>query len=221
MRLTRTSPYEPLSTVPTDDRRRRAADDVGAALRRALARHRWVPWAAVAVCAAVTAAVVATTLRGLDDERARWGTAVDVWVAAAPVAPGGVVTAQRTAQPVPVVPPAAVDRDPSGSVARQHIGAGEVIVTSDVSAPDDVFAVAAADHWVLALSDPLLAAALGTTSPVGRRAAVVADGVTITESGRLVEVLDDGTVLLAVPPDAAPAVAAAARAGQAALALVP
>jgi hypothetical protein len=107
---------------------------VGARLRLLLVRHPWVWWVAVAVAAAVVAVAVNGAVRRLDDERRSWGERREVWVATVAVAPGEALVAEARSYPLAMIPANALREPPTG-VARQRVGAGEVVAVPEGAAP--------------------------------------------------------------------------------------
>ncbi len=187
-----------------------------ARLRHVLARRPWLYWCAVAVLAAGIAVVAASAVAGVDDARRAWGATRSVVVAVADLAPGDALTGRTElrAHPAPMVPPSALAEIPPGAIARQRIAAGEVLVELDV----------AAGHLPVALVPPgWRGVPVAEPVPSG---AVVGDHVVAASGGAIVA--DDGvivgraesTVVVAVPAADAPAVAAAANAGDLTLLLV-
>ena len=153
MRLTRTSPYTPLSTAAAADRPRPArptslrpsavcspatAGCRGWRWRRAPSRRR--PSSARHCAASTTSAPAGAPGRRLGRRCTDLAREPD--------------RSGSNDVPGPDDPGVAVDHDPSGSVARQHIEVGEVIVASDVAARDDVLATVASEQWVIAAPRP-------------------------------------------------------------------
>ena len=174
-----------------------------ARLRLLLVRHPWVWWAAVVVAAVVIGVAVGGAVRRLDDERGAWGERRDVWVTTAAAAPGDPVVAERRSYPLAVVPADAVTERPTG-VAHQRLAAGEVLVAADV----------------VATGVPGLVPPGWVGVPVAQRASVagVGDAVTAFADGRrlgdgIVVAADAEQVVIAVPADAAAAVAQAVPGG--------
>lgn len=187
-----------------------------ARLRHVLARRPWLYWSVVAALAGGIAVAAASAVAGVDDARRAWGATRSVVVAVADLAPGDPLTGhtELRAHPAPMVPSSALGAVPSGAIARQRVAAGEVLVEVDV----------AAGHLPVALVPPgWRGVAVAETVPSG---AVVGDHVAAASGGAIVA--DDGvivgraesTVVVAVPAADAPAVAAAANAGDLTLLLV-
>ena len=107
-----------------------------AMVRRVLARRPWIYWTIVAAVAAAGAIATASVLRGVDDERARWGDTEIVLVATRDVAAGESLArliAERR-YPVAMIPPGAVESLEVGAAARHRLAAGEIVVDVDVAA---------------------------------------------------------------------------------------
>ena len=107
-----------------------------AMVRRVLARRPWIYWTIVAAVAAAGAIATASVLRGVDDERARWGDTAAVLVATRDVAAGeplaGLIAERR--YPMAMIPAGAVESVEAGAAARHRLGAGEIVVDVDVAA---------------------------------------------------------------------------------------
>lgn len=175
-----------------------------ARIRRFFARHRLVYWLVVAAGALGVGATVAVQSRQLTEARASWGETTTVWVAVADTSAGAELRVHTRRLPGAMVPADAVRGSwPDGAVARQPVAAGEVIVDHDLSVarlallPDGWRGVA------LAVDD--------TSAPVvlGDRVDVVAMGAVLAADGVVVQTTD-AAVVVGVPPDVAPVVAAAA-----------
>lgn len=178
-----------------------------ALLRRMLAPRPWVRWVVLALTALLFLTAVVDHRRRLSTATAEWGDARTVWVADRAIAAGAPIAASPTEHPTAMLPAEPVEHDPTGSVARQAIGAGEVVVGIDVAAngaPADLIP----SGW---LAVPIVEAAPSAAS-IGEQVVVTADGVVVAESGLVVADLD-GTPLVAVPADAAPLVALANESG--------
>jgi hypothetical protein len=190
---------------------------VAARLRNVLARHRWLYWAAVLLLALGTALVVASATAAVDDARRSWGRTRPVLVATADLVPGDPLAGATELRPLPVpmVPAAALGEPEPGAVARQHVGAGEVVVMVDVAATAGPQALIPAGWSAVAVAEtvPSGAATGDEVTAVAEGVVLAADAVVVGRSG--------DAVLVAVPAGEAPAVAMAAASGTLALLLVP
>lgn len=184
------------------------------AARRLVARRPWVYWCLVAVTAAGLAASVLDRLDRVDAARDAWGESRMVWVAVTPADAGQPIHAERRAVPAAVVPAAVADQA-DGTVARQRVGAGEIVTAADVAVSDRPQALVP-DGW---LAVPVVESPR-SGAQVGDRVHVASDGFVVTADAIVVATLDDVT-LLAVPADVAAAVPAAAEAGSLTLLLTP
>ena len=178
-----------------------------ALLRRVLASRPWVRWVVLSASALLFLTAVAEHRRQLATAVAEWGEPRTVWVTDRAIAAGDPIVAFPADHPTAMLPDEPVDRDPTGTVARQAIGGGEVVVGIDVAArgaPSDLIP----DGW---LAVPIVEAA-PSAAAVGEHVVVTADGVVVAEVGLVVDTLD-ATPLVAVPADVAPSVALANQSG--------
>ncbi|MEO7370302.1 MAG: SAF domain-containing protein, partial [Ilumatobacteraceae bacterium] len=157
-------------------------------VRLMVARHPWAYWLAIAVAAAVIGLSASQALAGVDASRRSWGRQQAVWIATTAIEPGDPIAAARREVPVAMVPLDALHDAPTGDVARQHLGPGEIVTNSDVVAdgsaalvPDGwvAFAVVASvahfapgDHLAVFSGDQLVAA--GVVADVGESELMVA-----------------------------------------------
>jgi hypothetical protein len=187
-----------------------------ARLRHVLARRPWLYWAAVVVLAAGIALAAASAVAGVDDARRAWGATRQVVVAATDLAPGDPLAGRTEQQshPLPMVPPRALEAAPPDAVARQHVAAGEVLVDLDLAAGQVPVALIP-EGW---LGVPV-AEQVPTGAAIGDHVAA-ASGGTVLAAEAVVVSRGDGTLVVAVPADEAPAVAVAASTGDLTLLLV-
>ncbi len=186
-----------------------------ARVRIHVARHPAIRWAAVAALTAVTAAVVTARLDAAEAERRTWGDTSSVLVATADHRPGDPVRARREDRPVAVVPHGALDEIPAGATTRQFVAAGAVLEPADVGTDSGPAAQARPGEAVVAVH-----AGDATAADRGLAVDVVADGVVLAHDGTIVAVGGD-MVHVAVDRRAAPAIAAAALVGSAAVVYLP
>lgn len=180
-------------------------------IRSYLVRHRRVHWALVTGLALAVGAIVVHHGRGVDRARAAWGTTSTVWVADGPLEPGEPLAARAIAVPRAVVPLGALDAAPPvGSLAAQHLSAGEIVTAFDVAGGPDELVPAGWRTVAVAVDERSLVVA------VGDRVDVAADGAVLASGGRVVSV-GPSSVAVAVPADVAAAVAVAALDGRAVL----
>jgi hypothetical protein len=181
--------------------------------RRVLARHPLARWVAVAGLAVTAAMVMTAQLRAVEAQRRSWGDPVHVWVARSTIEPGtpldtDLVRSDR--YPAAMVPPGALTE--LGGTTRQRIGAGEIVVASDVAAASGPAALIPAGWAAVAV-------------PVGAIPVSPGSAVVIVAGGAPIQgiVVDgtDGTALVAVAERDVPAVAGALVVGDAVLALSP
>lgn len=173
-------------------------------VRSFVARHRAVYWSFVVCLMLVVGVTVSTQSRGVVRAREAWGRSIDVWVSRTDTLPGQAINTQRMAMPAAMVPGSAVTAaPPAGSVARQHVADGEIVVSTDIGTgrlpllPDGWRAVAiAADDTTIALA-------------VGDHVDIVAGGSVVSADGVVVEV-QPGAATIGVIEASAPVVAAAA-----------
>ena len=115
-------------------------------VRLMVARHPWTYWLVVAVLAGAVGLSAARAVARVEAARRSWGEQQSVWTATVAIEPGQPIDAARREVPSAVVPAAAVFDVPSGAIARQHLGAGEIITDADVSASGTAALVP--DGWV-------------------------------------------------------------------------
>jgi hypothetical protein len=185
--------------------------------RHVLARRPWLHWTAVLVLAAGAGWSVAAGAAGVDDARRSWGTTRDVLVATADIAPGDELTGRTVvrARPVPVVAEATIDSLPAGAVARQHITAGEAVVSADVAPASGPQALIPPGSVAVAVAE-----AVPSGAAVGDHVVAASGGAILAPEAVVVGRTADA-VLVAVPLDEAAPVARAATSGDLALLLAP
>lgn len=188
---------------------------LAARVRLVLARRPWIYWVAVAALAGAAGLGVERRLAAVDEARERWATSRSAVVAAHDHEPGDPLVVRHVELPEAAIPELAVERLPPTARATQRIAAGEVVVELDVSPGDGPAAAAGPDTLVVAVEDPL-----ARHLPIGQAVLVAADGAVLADRAAVVEVVDD-VAFVAMDPEAAPAVADAARRGAVALLLVP
>lgn len=177
-------------------------------VRLTIARHPWIYWMTIAALASLAGLSAQRAIAGVDAQRRSWGQQQSVWMTTVAIEAGQVIAAERNEVPAAVVPlDAAVDVR-SGTIARQHIGAGEMVTRSDISAsgpagliPSDwaAFAVpASVEHFttgdhvnaytadefltaglVIAVGESELMVAIPVASGPALAAALLADAVTL------------------------------------------
>jgi hypothetical protein len=176
-----------------------------AMVRRVLARRPWIYWTIVAAVAAAGAIATASVLRGVDDERARWGDTATVLVAKRDVAAGeslAHVLAERR-YPVAMIPIGALESLEVGAAARHRLVAGEIVVDVDVAASTAPRSFIPPGWLGVAVIESVASGAI-----VGDRVVVASEGVRLAADA-LVVGGSDGVTVVAVPDDEAPTVAAA------------
>ena len=172
-------------------------------VRRVVARHPWVQWVVIVSMAVVVTAVAAEAMARVDAERASWGRTTSVWVAVRDVQAGEPIEAEQRDVPEAVRPPGAVVVR-EGAVARQAVGRGEIVTDLDVVDPDGSIAP---PEWLVAP----VRESLPSGATIGEHVQVASDGFVLASDGIVVGFVDDAT-LVAVPPDIAPLLPAAAAA---------
>jgi Flp pilus assembly protein CpaB len=183
-----------------------------------LARRRWPTIAAAATAAAVLGSATVSSLRAVDAERARWGETAPAVRVRHDLAVGDAIgpdDVEWVSWPRAVLPVGALDEPPIGALARRPVGEGEVLTHADVTATGPLSLVPTGWRAVVVRRDTLTGLPVGP----GDRLEVVAAG-RVLAPGVLVAV-GDGAALVAVPAEAAPAVADAGLLGDAALVWVP
>ncbi len=173
-------------------------------VRSFVARHRALYWSSVVCLMLVVGLTLLTQSRGVVQARAAWGTSVDVWVSRADTLPGQPITAQQRAMPAAMVPGSAVTAaPPAGSIARQHVADGEIVVAADIGVGRLPLLPAGWRAVAIAADDTTIALA------VGDHVDVVAGGNVVSADGVVVDV-QPGAVTIGVVAAGAPVVAAAA-----------
>jgi hypothetical protein len=184
---------------------------IAATLRWWLARHRWFYWIVLAGCVAATASAAWSLDASWRRERATWGTSRAVWIAAGDIAPGEEMMVVAAEWPLAIVPPGALDAAPAHGIARQRIGAGEVVTVHDVRPADDAELVPRG-HVAVPINGvfPMIIE--------GSRVRIMADGVAVGDGS--VARAETDWLLVVLPVADAPAVAAAAHDGRASVGLL-
>ena len=181
-------------------------------VRLMVARHPSIYWLTLGVIAAAVALSTARAVERVDAARRSWGRQQTVWVASAAIGPGEPIRSATRLMPMAVVPVDAVRADPAGTAARQRVGPGEIITNTDVTTRGTAGLVP--NGWV--------AFALPTGVGLFR----VGDHLSVYAGGQLASpglvVGDtDAALMVAVPSDAAPAMATALLTDTVTLALTP
>ncbi len=188
---------------------------VAARARLALARRPWIYWAVVAVIAILVAFAVNGRLADVDAARNEWGATRTVVVADRQIEPGDPVGGRLVDLPIAALPDDALTDIPPGARARQRAAEGEVLTILDVASSPGPAALAEPGTVVVGLTDPM---SRGVS--VALQVQVAADGLILTDAATVVDVVDD-VIFVAVRPDDAPSVAAAAQQGIASLIYLP
>lgn len=169
-------------------------------VRLMVARHPSIYWLAIALIAAVVGLSAARAMFSIDTARRSWGQQQTVWIVTGALEPGQPIIAEARDVPVAVVPAGAVVTSPEGAVARQRIGAGEMITDLDIALGGSAGLIP--EGWV-AFAVPTAVEHFSTGDHLSVYSAdqFVADGVVVADG--------DADVMVAVPADSAPTMAAA------------
>ena len=181
-------------------------------IRLMVARHPAIYWLTISVVAAAVALGAARAVEGVDAARRSWGRQQTVWVASSAIEPGEPIRSAPRPIPSAVVPADAVGAVPASALARQHLGPGEIITNADVNTRGTAGLVP--DGWVAFALPP----AVGQFG-VGDHLSVYAAGQ--LASAGLVVGDTDAALMVAVPSDAAAAIATALLTDTVTLALTP
>ena len=181
-------------------------------VRLMVARHPSIYWMTIAVVAGAVGLSAAKAIAGVEAARKSWGQQATVWVATVAIEPGQPIAVEAREVPEAVVPIGAVSHSPVGAAARQRIGPGEIVTTSDVTATGAVGLIP--DGWV-AFAVPASAGRFATGNHVDVYSAdqLVAAGVVVADG--------DSDVMVAIPATAAPTMAAGLLADAVTLGLTP
>ncbi len=182
--------------------------------RRLAVRHRWLTAVAPVLLGLGTYLAVERADDAAVAARDEWGDVEAVWVAVSAAKAGGVVAVVRRDVPSGLVPDGAVpvDDDIDGLTARRAIGAGEIVVDTDLDARPAPLALVP-DGWLVV---PIVESP-PSGAGVGERVVLASDGVVLADDAVVVESGDSRT-LVAVPVAEAPLIAfAASSAGVAVL----
>jgi hypothetical protein len=169
-------------------------------VRLMVARHPSIYWLSIAVVAALAGLSAARAMADVDTARRSWGEQTTVWMAAAEIEPGQPISADSRVVPRAVVPAGAVAVAPDEVIARQHIGQGEIVVESDLSASGSVGLIP--DGWVsFAVAAPVTHFAVGDHVDVYSADRFIGAGLVI-DAG-------ESELMVAIPTAAAPAMSTA------------
>lgn len=203
----------PMPSLPRPARRARFHP------RRAL-RHPIPWWVAAALLAAITTVTVGRLTSAAADERARWGEARPVVVAARDHEAGERVRGEVRLLPAALVPAGALAELPAGATTVTELDAGEIVLARRL-APDGLSLVAARlPDGTRGVAVPHGIAPLPVE--VGDRVDVLASfeaDTLVVAAGATVVAVDDDAVTVAVAEADAPAVAYAVNAGAVTMAL--
>lgn len=175
-------------------------------VRHELARRRWLYRTLVVALAGVTWWTAAAWAERVETQRASWGSTVEVWVATRDVSTGQLLidAVERRTFPAATVPPAAVRDLDAVTAARRPVPSGAVVTRLDVAADSAPASLLDEGEVGVAVIERVPSGAR-----TGDRVMVVADGLVLAGDATVVGASDD-RVVVAVPVDGAPAVAAAA-----------
>ncbi len=191
---------------------------IGPAIRLALARRPWIRWLAIGAAAITAGWLVLGQLQDVEAARRSWTEQRTVFVAAHDHAPGDVLVVHERRLPEAAAPASALDESPAGSITRQRVAAGEVITSTDIAEGMGPAAAADDGEVVVAISDPLLIGAMTNVS-IGLPVAVHSEGIVLADEARIVAISGD-VVFVALDPDQAASVSAAAQTRRASLAFL-
>lgn len=191
---------------------------IGPALRLMLARRPWIRWLAIGAVAIAAGWLVLGQLRAVDDARRSWTQQRSVFVAVQDHSPGDALEVEERRLPIAAVPASALDVSPSGNITRQSISAGEIVTANDVAGGTGPAAAADDGETVVAVSDPLLIGAMSRLS-IGLQVSIHSEGIVLADRARIVAI-DGEVVFVALDPDVAPSVSAAAQLRLASLAFL-
>ena len=186
---------------------------MGLAFRRLLSRHRWAYWLLVATVAAIVASSVRSAMTDAERARDTWTTTAIVLTAARDHVAGEPIEFDSVELPMVAIPAGALETLGGDGLARQAIMAGEILTAVDVGG--DTSGIAAAGSLTIAIR-----AYDAPIARVGDNVHVLAEGLSLSPAGMVVDVIDD-VVHVAVPESDAPAVALAANNGTATIAVAP
>lgn len=169
-------------------------------LRLMVARHPWSYWLVIALLAGATGVTATQAVARVDSTRRSWGEQKSVWIATTAIEPGQPISAQRRDVPRAVLPAAAVVVVPSGAIARQRLGAGEIVTDADV-APRGTAALVP-DGWVaFAVPASIDHFTVGDHLHVYSNDAFVAVGLVVD--------VGEAELMVAIPDGSAPVMSAA------------
>lgn len=188
---------------------------VAARVRLTLARRPWAYWLIVATLAAVPAFAVRDHLARLDEARRSWDDTRPVLVATRALGPGDEIVARAVDLPLALLPDGALAELPEAARLRQRVANGEVLTELDIADRRGPASLADDGTVVVALADPL-----GREVAIGLEVHVAADGVVLTRTATIVDVVDE-IVFVAVDAGDGAVVAAAAQQGIASLLYLP
>ncbi len=180
-----------------------------------LARRPWIYWLVVAALAVTVAVSVRAELATIGERRDAWGVSRVVLVADGDLLPGDPLRVREATLPAPVIPESAITSLPAGARLRQHVADGEVLVDVDVLTASGPAARAPAGTVVVGVIDPLM-----RSVRAGAAVEIAAGGRVVASPATVVDVVDEVT-FVAVRPDDAASVAAAALDGTASLLYLP
>ncbi len=191
---------------------------VAVTIRRVIARRPWLYWIVVAAAALGIAATVHDELDDLRHARGSWGATRPVLMATDPIAPGAPLTVAVRDLPVAMVPDGALRGSPqevATAVARQHIGAGEIVTEIDIAPGGGPLALLPAGWLAVPVFESVPSGAA-----IGDQVQPVSDGFVVSTEGLVIGTVDEA-LLIAVPTPDAPVLAGAAAAGAITLLRVP
>ncbi|MCU1391968.1 MAG: hypothetical protein JWM34_396 [Ilumatobacteraceae bacterium] len=185
-------------------------------LRMLIARRPWIHWSIVVVLALLVCWSVAAALAGVRREQSAWGRSREVYMTTRAVSAGEPIAAaaRRREVPLALVPASALDTLAPTDAATHALGAGEIVVHTDIAAEGGPTALLPVGWLAVDVADVPNA----TLFAIGDAAAVLADGRTIAAHAVIVAVTATD-VVVGVPDADAPAVAAAANDRSAVVAL--
>lgn len=184
-------------------------------IRTALIARRRLFWAAFAACAAVITVGMLTAANDARRAAAAWGVTVPVVVVLEELAPGEAITAVEVRDyPLALLPVGHMSSVPTDAVARQHLVAGQILSDTSLVATGARRTPARDGDVAVTISEQLPSGAR-----TGDRVIVTSQGTILVDDALVLE-SDPPTIVLSVPRELGPIVAAAGN-GELALLVQP